>query len=94
LKSIEELAGTGRSPCASSPAAHAQGIQAAALDGCCVALVYRRLAAGEYAALKDGRSTRIPGSSILERRAAKLKPSAFKKAAEEPNRKAPEASTA
>jgi hypothetical protein len=39
-------------------------------------------------------STRIPGSSILERRAAKLKPAAFKKPVEEPNRKAPEASTA
>ena len=59
--------------------------QVAALDGCCIALVYRRLAAGEYAALKDGRSTRIPGSSILERRAAKLKPAAFKKPAEEPS---------
>jgi hypothetical protein len=52
--------------------------QVAALDGCCIALVYRRLAAGEYSALKDGRSTRVPGSSILARRAAKLKPASFK----------------
>ena len=52
--------------------------QVARLDGCCLARVYQRLAAGEYAAFKDGRSTRIPGSSILARRAAKLTPATFK----------------
>ena len=36
----------------------------AKLDRCCVALVYRRLSAGEYRAFKDGRSTRILGASI------------------------------
>jgi hypothetical protein len=51
--------------------------EVAQLDGCCVALVYRRLAAGEYAAFKDGRSTRIPGASILKRRATKLIPATF-----------------
>jgi hypothetical protein len=50
----------------------------AKLDRCCVALVYRRLSAGEYRAFKDGRSTRILGASILERRAARLKPARFK----------------
>jgi hypothetical protein len=52
--------------------------EVAKLDGCCIALVYRRLAGGEYAAFKDGRSCRIPGLSILERRAQNLRPAKFK----------------
>ena len=51
----------------------------AKLDGCCVASVYNRLSAGEYRAYKDGKSTRIPGSSVLARRATKLRPATFKK---------------
>jgi hypothetical protein len=60
--------------------------QVARLEGCCLARVYQRLARGEYAAFKDGRSTRVPGASILVRRAAKLKPATFKKPTKQPNR--------
>jgi hypothetical protein len=52
--------------------------QVARLEGCCLARVYQRLAAGEYAAFKDGHSTRVPGWSILQRRATKLRPATFK----------------
>ena len=52
--------------------------QVAKLESICLATVYLRLARGEYVAYKDGRSTLIPGSSILARRAAKLKPARFK----------------
>ena len=52
--------------------------EVAELDGCCVASVYNRLSAGEYRAFKDGKSTRIPGWSINERRGAKLKTATFK----------------
>jgi len=51
--------------------------EVARLEGCCLASVYNRLSAGEYCAYKDGRSTRIPGLSILARRAAKLTPATF-----------------
>jgi hypothetical protein len=52
--------------------------EVAKLEGCCIALVYRRVAAGEYPALKDGHSTRILGSAILARRSAKLVPASYK----------------
>jgi hypothetical protein len=60
--------------------------QVALLEGCCLARVYQRLAAGEYAAFKDGRSTRIPGSSILDRREKKLKAASFKAPQPQPSR--------
>jgi hypothetical protein len=60
--------------------------QVAQLEGCCLARVYHRLAAGEYSAFKDGRSTRIPGSSILARRAAMLTPATFKAPTPQPSR--------
>ena len=60
--------------------------EVAELDGCCIALIYRRLAEGQYAAVKDGRSTRIPGISILERRARNLVPAKFKRLAKQPSR--------
>jgi hypothetical protein len=52
--------------------------QVCKLESCCLATVYQRLARGEYAALKDGRKTVIPGSQILARRRNKLKPATFK----------------
>jgi hypothetical protein len=51
----------------------------AALEGCSVAEVYNRLARCEYQAFKDGdRKTLIPHSSVIARRAAKLKPATYK----------------
>jgi predicted DNA-binding transcriptional regulator AlpA len=53
--------------------------QAAALEGCSVAEIYNRLARTEYQAVKDGdRKTLIPQSSVIARRAAKLKPASYK----------------
>jgi hypothetical protein len=52
--------------------------EVAKLEGCCIALIYRRLSAREYPAVKDGRSTRILGAAILARRQAKLAPASFK----------------
>jgi len=40
----------------------------AELDGVCLAEVYLRLQRGEYEAVKDGRLTRIPVSSVMRRR--------------------------
>jgi hypothetical protein len=56
--------------------------EVAALEGICVALVYQRLAAGEYhPCFKDGdKLTLIAGSAILARRRAKLTPAKFKPA--------------
>ena len=42
--------------------------QVAKLESICLATVYLRLARGEYVAYKDGRSTLIPGSSILAKK--------------------------
>jgi hypothetical protein len=51
----------------------------AKLEGCCIALIYRRLSAREYpGVVKDGRSTRIPGAAIIARRRNKLTPATFK----------------
>jgi hypothetical protein len=53
--------------------------QTAALEGCSVAEIYNRLARSEYHAVKDGdRKTLIPQSSVVARRAAKLKPASYK----------------
>jgi hypothetical protein len=51
--------------------------EVARIEGICPASVYIRLSRGEYQAYKDGKLTRIPGSSILARRAAKLTPATF-----------------
>jgi hypothetical protein len=60
--------------------------QVADLEGCCIALVYKRLAGGEYSAFKDGRSTRIYGASVIDRRQNKLKVATFKQPTKQPNR--------
>ena len=53
--------------------------QTAALEGCSVAEIYNRLARCEYSAVKDSdRKTLIPQSSVIARRAAKLKPAVYK----------------
>jgi hypothetical protein len=52
--------------------------QTAALEGCSVAEIYNRLSRTEYQAVKDGdRKTLIPQSSVIARRAAKLKPATY-----------------
>ena len=53
--------------------------QTATLEGCSVAEIYNRLARSEYRAVKDGtRKTLIIQSSVIARRAAKLKPASYK----------------
>ena len=53
--------------------------QTAALEGFSVAEIYNRLARSEYHAVKDGgKKTLIPQSSVIARRAAKLKPASYK----------------
>jgi hypothetical protein len=52
--------------------------EAAFLDGIGVSSIYERLQRGEYqGVVKDGSGTRIPGQSILDRR-ARLPPAKFK----------------
>lgn len=59
----------------------------AKLEGCCIALIYRRLSAREYpGVVKDGRSTRILGAAIIARRQAKLAPASFKPPTKQPSR--------
>jgi hypothetical protein len=59
--------------------------QTAALEGCSVAEIYNRLSRCEYHAVKDGdRKTLIPQSSVIARRAAKLKPASYKPQAPRP----------
>jgi predicted DNA-binding transcriptional regulator AlpA len=59
--------------------------QTAALEGCSVAEIYNRLSRSEYHAVKDGdRKTLIPQSSVIARRAAKLKPASYKPQAPRP----------
>jgi hypothetical protein len=53
--------------------------QAAFSESTCIANIYKRLSAGEYVALKDGRRTLILWESIKARR-AKLQPAKFKQA--------------
>jgi hypothetical protein len=49
------------------------------LEGTSRGEMYRRIARGEYRpVVKDGRSTKVWGYAILERRAAKLAPASFK----------------
>ena len=53
--------------------------QVAEIDNISPAMVYIRMARGEYGEVfKDGRKTQITGQGILDRRAAKLKPASFK----------------
>ena len=42
--------------------------QVADLEGCSLTSVYARLAAGEYAAVKDGPKTLISSASVAQRR--------------------------
>ena len=51
--------------------------EAAVLENCGLSVVYERLARGEYAAIKDGRRTKILFESI-ERRRASLPRATFK----------------
>jgi hypothetical protein len=44
------------------------------LDACGLSTAYERIHAGEYAAVKDGASTKILTESVKARRAASLKP--------------------
>jgi hypothetical protein len=61
--------------------------------------IWKRLAKGEYDAVKDGNRTKIPGSSILKRRDERLRPATYKAPTKQPNRfhtirRAADASTA
>jgi excisionase family DNA binding protein len=42
--------------------------QVAELEGCRLTTIYKRLTAGEYEAVKDGKRTLIPAASVARRR--------------------------
>jgi hypothetical protein len=53
--------------------------QVAEIDNISPAMVYIRIARGEYGEVyKDGRKTQLTGKGLLARRATKLKPATFK----------------